>query len=40
MAAQTGGNGFPVKTAGAAPEVLNVVSFHTIEFINGVPNVC
>lgn len=32
--AQSGGNGFTIRTARAASKVLNVVCFHTIEFSN------
>jgi hypothetical protein len=39
-AAETRGNGFSVSTAGPASEVLNVVCFHNIEFINPTPRDC
>jgi hypothetical protein len=37
-AAQSGGNCFSVGAADTAPEVLNVVCFHIIEFINATPS--
>ena len=36
--AQSGGDCFSVGTAGPAPEVLNVICFHIIEFINATPS--